>query len=81
MSSSATIAALVFLFGVALYPNLVVSSPNPENSVTLFNAASSPKTLGIMLVIATLGMPFVLVYTFIIYRTYWGKVELDEHSY
>jgi len=32
VSSSATIAALVFLFGVALFPNLVVSSPNPEHS-------------------------------------------------
>jgi len=32
VSSAATIAALVFLFGVALFPNLVVSSPNPEHS-------------------------------------------------
>lgn len=81
LSSSATIAALVFLFAVALYPNLVVSSPNPEHSVTIFNAASSPRTLGIMLAIAALGMPFVLTYTVVIYRTYWGEVQLDEHSY
>ena len=81
VSSAATIAALVFLFGVALFPNLVVSSPNPEHSVTLFNAASSPRTLGIMLAIAVLGMPFVLIYSAVIYRTYWGKVRLDEHSY
>jgi cytochrome d ubiquinol oxidase subunit II len=81
LSSSATIAALVFLFGVALFPNLVVSNPNPEHGVTIFNAASSPRTLGIMLAIAAMGMPLVLAYTVIIYRTYRGEVRLDEHSY
>jgi cytochrome d ubiquinol oxidase subunit II len=81
VSSSATIAALVFLFAVALLPNLVVSNPNPEHGLTIFNAASSQRTLGIMLAIAAFGMPFVLTYTFVIYRTYWGKVQLDEHSY
>jgi cytochrome d ubiquinol oxidase subunit II len=81
VSSSATIAALVFLFGVALFPNLVVSAPDPQHSVTLFNAASSPLTLKIMLAIALLGLPFVLTYTFVIYRTYWGDVRIDDHSY
>jgi cytochrome d ubiquinol oxidase subunit II len=66
---------------VALYPNLVVSDPNPEHGLTLFNAASSQHTLGIMLAIAVLGMPFVLAYSAVVYRTYWGKVQLDEHSY
>ena len=81
LSSSATIAALVFLFGVALFPHLVRSSPNPEHSLTIFNAASSARTLGIMLTFAVVGLPFVLAYTAVIYRTYWGKVRLDEHSY
>jgi cytochrome d ubiquinol oxidase subunit II len=81
LSSAATIAALVFLFSVAMYPYLLRSLPAPEHGLTLFNAASSPRTLGIMLLIAALGMPLVLVYTVIIYRTYRGKVVLDEHSY
>jgi cytochrome d ubiquinol oxidase subunit II len=81
LSSAATIAALVLLFAVALFPDIVVSRPHPEHSVTIFNAASSARTLGIMLGITALGLPFVLIYTFVIYRTYWGKVELDEHSY
>lgn len=80
-SSCATIAALVFLFATAMYPNLVRSRPGPEHSLTLFNASSSPETLSIMLWIAVIGMPFVLVYTVILYRTYHGKVELSDHSY
>lgn len=81
LSSGATIAALVFLFGIALFPNLVTSNPNPENSLTIYNAASSQKTLGIMALVALIGMPFVLAYTGIVYWTFRGKVQLDQHSY
>lgn len=81
LSSSATIAALVFLFGIALYPNLVTSNPNPENSLTIYNAASSEKTLIIMAIVAAVGMPLVLVYMGLVYRTFSGKVTLDRHSY
>jgi len=81
VSSCCTIAALVVLLGVALYPNLVLSNPSPEHSLTIWNAASSPKTLGIMLLIAGIGMPLVLSYTAIVYWTFRGRVDLDEHSY
>jgi cytochrome d ubiquinol oxidase subunit II len=81
VSSSATIAALVCLFGMALYPNLVTSRPVLENSLTIYNAASSPKTLGIMAFIVALGMPFVIAYTVIVYWTFRGKVRLEEQSY
>ena len=81
VSSSATIAALVCLFGIALFPNLITSRPTVENSLTIYNAASSPKTLAIMTVIALVGMPFVIAYTTVVYRTFHGKVRLEEHSY
>jgi len=80
-SSSATIAALVFLFGMALFPNLIVSSISPEYSITIYNAASSQKTLGIALTIAIIGMPIVLTYTAIVYWVFRGKVELGKFSY
>ena len=75
------IAAFVFLFAVAMAPNMVYSSLNPEHTLTIYNAASSPKTLGIMLVIALIGMPLVISYTVIIYRVFRGKVELTPESY
>jgi cytochrome d ubiquinol oxidase subunit II len=80
-SSCVVITMLILLFGLALYPNLVTASNDPTLSVTIFNAASSPKTLTIMLIIALVGMPFVLAYTGIIYWAFRGKVRLDDHSY
>jgi cytochrome d ubiquinol oxidase subunit II len=81
VSSCATIAGLTFLLGVALFPELIHSSLNPAWSLDIYNAASSPKTLGIMAVIAALGMPFVLAYTAVIYWVFRGKVELGKFSY
>ncbi len=72
---------LMALFGLNIYPNLVYSQPNPENSLTIYNAASSPKTLGIMLVIACIGVPLVIAYTVCIYWIFRGKVKLDRMSY
>jgi cytochrome d ubiquinol oxidase subunit II len=81
VSSACTIAGLVFLFGVALFPNLVTSNPAEANSLTIYNAASSATTLKIMSVIALIGMPFVLAYTIVVYWTFRGTVKLDKHSY
>ncbi|HRX87212.1 MAG TPA: cytochrome d ubiquinol oxidase subunit II [Phycisphaerae bacterium] len=80
-SSCCTVAAFVFLLCVALFPNLVTSLPNEAHSLTVYNSASSQKTLGIMAIIALIGMPCVLTYTFIVYRTFHGKVRLDDSSY
>jgi len=81
LSSSASIALLLVLFAIGIFPNIVMSNPLPENSLNIYNAASSQKTLGIMLIVALVGMPFVLAYTIIIYKVYKGKVKLDEMSY
>jgi hypothetical protein len=42
---------------------------------------NSYPSLTIMLIIAAVGMPFVLAYSGIIYWTFRGKVELGDHSY
>jgi len=81
ISSSLTILFLVFLFSFSLFPNLVVSNISPEYSLTIYNAASSGKTLGIMAIIAVIGMPFVLSYTIAIYWAFRGKTRINEHSY
>jgi cytochrome d ubiquinol oxidase subunit II len=81
LSSCAAIGLLVTLIGVGLYPNLLLASNDPSHSLTIANAASSPKTLRIMLVIAIIGVPLVLVYTAGIYWVFRGKVRLDKTSY
>jgi cytochrome d ubiquinol oxidase subunit II len=81
VSSCAAIVTLMALFALNSFPNLVYSQPHPENSLTIYNAASSPKTLGIMLVIAGIGVPVVIAYTVSIYWIFRGKVKLDKMSY
>lgn len=81
LSSCASIAALFALFAIGLFPNIVLSNPNPENSLTIYNAASSQKTLNIMLIVAAIGVPFVLAYTISIYWIFRGKVKIDMMSY
>ena len=81
VSSCAAIVTLMALFALNLYPNMIYSLPNPENSLTIYNAASSPKTLGIMLIIACIGIPVVVAYTVSIYWIFRGKVKMDRMSY
>lgn len=81
LSSCATLVLVMALFGLNSFPEMVHSSPVPENSLTAYNAASSQKTLTIMLVIAGIGMPLVVAYTVSIYWVFRGKVELSESSY
>ncbi|KAB2908084.1 MAG: cytochrome d ubiquinol oxidase subunit II [Ignavibacteriales bacterium] len=81
LSSSAAILSLMALFAIGLFPNFLISSINPAYSLNIYNAASSERTLGIMLTMAAVGIPFVLAYTFGIYRVFRGKVRLDKMSY
>jgi cytochrome d ubiquinol oxidase subunit II len=73
--------ALMALFGLGMFPDLVYSQPDLHRSLTVYNAASSPKTLMIMLIIALMGIPIVLAYTVSIYWIFRGKVKLDAMSY
>lgn len=81
ISSACTLAALTFLFGAALFPNLLISTLKSEWSLTIYNASSSETTLWLMFWIACLGMPFVLTYTGIVYWVFRGKVAIDEIMY
>ncbi len=79
--SSLTISMLLMLVAFELYPNLLLSSIDPQHDIDIYEAASSQKALGIMLTIAAIGTPLVLGYTAFVYKTFSGKVKLDEHSY
>jgi len=81
LSSCAAMATLMLLFGLTVFPDMVRSMPHPENSLTIDNAASTPKTHLIMLIIAIIGVPIVLSYTASIYYIFRGKVKITPHSY
>jgi cytochrome d ubiquinol oxidase subunit II len=81
LSSCASIVTLMVIFGLGMFPNLVFSIPDVSQSLNIINASSSQKTLGIMLIVAILGVPLVITYTICVYWIFRGKVKLDEHSY
>lgn len=81
LSSAASIVLLLLLLGIGMFPELMHGNGPSGTSLTAYNAASSQRTLRTMLILAGIGMPLVLGYTFHIYRVFRGKVELDSMSY
>lgn len=76
--SAAMITGLTLFGVVGLYPALLPSSINPDYSITIANAASSPLTLSIMLGVALVFVPVVAAYQFWLYRTFSHKVTEKE---
>ena len=66
---------------LSLYPRLVPSSIDLQNSLTIYNSSSSLLTLQTMLVIALIGVPIVIVYSVFIHYVFRGKVEITDESY
>ncbi|MEJ2593775.1 MAG: cytochrome d ubiquinol oxidase subunit II [bacterium] len=79
--SALTMSFMLITVAIELYPVLLISTLSEQYSITIYNAASSDKSLGIMLLMAAIGTPLVLAYTIFVYKTFWGKVKLDETSY
>jgi cytochrome d ubiquinol oxidase subunit II len=68
LASTATIALSLLTIFSGLYPRVMVSTTNPDFSLTITNASSSEYTLGVMSVIALTLVPVVLLYQG---WTYW----------
>ena len=70
------------MFGVVgMYPDLLISSLNPEFSRTIYNSASSSLTLWIMLVVVLIFLPLVIIYQAWSYKLFSGKVGKEPHGY
>jgi len=81
LSSCATMLLLMALFGLGMFPHMVYSVPDAAHSLTAYNAASTPKTLHFMTLIAAIGVPIVLAYTTTVYYIFRGKVKIGKDSY
>jgi cytochrome d ubiquinol oxidase subunit II len=79
-ASSLTIVGATLFGVIGLYPNLFPSSLNPAFSLTVFNSASSPLTLKIMLGVALVFVPIVLVYQIWSYWLFKDKVTEEDLS-
>lgn len=73
--TSVVIAMTTIGFFVALFPRLMVSSLNPEWSLTIYNSASTPHTLMIMTIAAVILVPVVLIYQAWTYRVFKERVS------
>jgi cytochrome bd ubiquinol oxidase subunit II len=72
--SALGIAGVIGTMGVSLFPFLMPSSSHPGSSLTVWDASSSHRTLGIMLIATIIFLPIVLAYTSWIYRVMRGPV-------
>ncbi|HVP12454.1 MAG TPA: cytochrome d ubiquinol oxidase subunit II [Phycisphaerae bacterium] len=81
LASSLSVVCMVGLAAVCLFPRLVPSITDLNYSLDIYNAASTPRTLTVMLIIALIGMPMVLIYTAFIYWAFRGKTVIHEESY
>lgn len=81
LCSSAMIGLLLISGGVGLFPNLIVSTLDAANSLTIYNAASAQNTLEVTLIVALIGMPFVLLYTTGVYYIFRGKTVVESDGY
>lgn len=79
--SATSMAFFLMVVAIELYPSILISSVDPKYDITIYEAASSIKTLKIMMGFVAIGGPLVLGYTYFVYRTFRGKVQLDETSY
>ena len=68
LMTALTVVLTVITLFAGLFPRLMVSSLDPEWSLTIYNASSSPYTLKVMTIVAVLLVPIVLVYQA---WTYW----------
>ncbi len=80
-SSSLTISFSLIIVAIGLYPIMLLSTIDPHFSLTVYNAATTEKSLGFLLKITALGTPLILLYTVFVYRKLKRKVIIDESSY
>lgn len=82
ITSSLTIALSVVTIFMSLFPRVIVSSLNPEWSLTIYNASSSPYTLKVMTIVALIFVPIVLLYqgwTYWVFRERIGRESALEY--
>lgn len=62
------------------FPNVMVSSTNPDWSLTIYNASSSQYTLTVMSIVALIFVPIVLAYQGWTYYMFRKRVSTDKKT-
>ena len=80
LSSGAFIVGMLTSTVFAVYPR-VLPAVNPENSLTITNAAASDYGQAVGIIWWSIGMVFAAIYFVVIYRLFRGKVRLEDEGY
>jgi len=75
--SSLAATGIIATVGCSMFPFILPSSIDAHSSLTVWNASSTQKTLGIMLFVTIVFLPIVLAYTAWAYRVMFGRVTAE----
>ena len=78
---SLAIVATTVAFFAGLFPRFMVSSLNPDWSLTIYNASSTDYTLSLMTIAAGVFVPVVLVYQCWTYYIFRKRVSADDAAH
>lgn len=78
MASTTAVAGVILTAGFAMFPFIMPSSFQPNSSLTVWDATSSPYTLTLMFWATVIFLPIVLAYTIWAYRVMGGKVTVEQ---
>ncbi len=78
LGSSLSAFGIIATVGLSMFPFILPSSIDPRSSLTVWNASSSHKTLGIMLFVTVVFLPIVLAYTAWAFKVMWGRVTTQD---
>lgn len=84
LGSSLAIVGAICTAGFALFPFVFPSSIDPVSSMTMWDAVSSEKTLGVMTVAAIIWLPIIFAYTYWCYSRMWGTLTnktIEDNSH
>lgn len=77
LCSAIALAGVILTAGFSMFPFVMPSSTHPDSSLTVWDAASSHKTLGIMFIVTIIFLPIILLYTSWVYRVLRGKITVE----
>lgn len=78
ISSGTAIAGIILTAGFSMFPFVMPSSTEPNSSLTLWDATSSYKTMGIMFIVTIIFLPLIMLYTSWVFRVMRGKVTVAQ---
>ncbi len=74
LASATAVAGTIFTAGLSLFPFLLPSSLAPSQSLTIWDASSSERTLLTMVVAVLIFLPIIIIYTSWVFAVLRGKV-------